>query len=197
MAALREAYQANQLIFPGQIRDFQDPIAFKNLVARLYQQDWVVDCRDYYDNPQHVIDYLARYTHRVALSNNRLVTLDGDQVTFTWRDRADGNTKKLMTLSAEEFIRRFLLHILPVGFVKIRHYGILSNRQRHRQLPRCRELLAAPPPPKVPSLTWQELMQRKTGLDPHLCPVCRQGRLIYQEELRPAWRRGPPLGHAA
>lgn len=190
--ALRQAYDAQQLQFPGHIQPLQAPKAFSQLLTTLYRQPWVVYCKDAFDNPQHVIDYLGRYTHRVAISNHRIVELENGQVTFTWRDRAHGNTEKRMTLSAQEFIRRFLLHILPEGFVKIRHYGILSNRQRHHQLQQCRELLAAPPGPKTPPLTWQEWLLRLTGIDPTRCPECGQGQLVYLEALAPVLNRGPP-----
>jgi hypothetical protein len=123
LSFLKQAYEQNQLIFNGQITSLAQPTAFKHFLNGLYQKGWIVYCKPPFASPKQVIDYLGRYTHRIAISNERIISLDKDQVTFSYRDRADGNKKKRMTLSAFEFIRRFLMHILPDGFVKIRHYG--------------------------------------------------------------------------
>jgi len=132
--------------------------------------------------------YLGRYTHRVALSNDRLVKLEGTEVTFRWRDSADNNKIKLMTLEAFEFIRRFLLHVLPEQFVKIRYYGILSHRSRKGKLLRCKTLLrvsTSEEPKEGPKESWQDLLTRITGIDPRVCPYCGQGKMIQRETLPP------------
>jgi hypothetical protein len=133
----------------------------------------------------------ARYTHRVAISNARLVRLEGDRVTFTYKDSSQGGRVREMTLPAEELIRRFLLHVLPAGFVRIRHYGLMSNRHRTGNLARCRELLAgvatAESAPAKPSAkaSWQARLLRLTGKDPTLCPHCGRGHLHRVEDLKP------------
>ena len=126
------------------------------------------------DGPEHVLKYLARYTHRVAISNGRLVSLANDRVSFRWRDSKDGKRLKIMTLDAVEFIRRFLLYVLPAGFVKIRHFGFLANRNRSRALALCRQhLQAATLSPEVAPLLSEE---QRRALE-HCCPVCRRGTL--------------------
>ncbi len=137
---------------------------------------------------QQVVSYLGRSTHRVAISNHRLVAFQDGQVSFRWRDYRHSNTMKLMTLSVGEFIRRFLLHTLPSGWVRIRHYGVLGNRCRAHTLPACRKALSQPPPvPPVPA-SAPELMRRLTGIDIERCPHCRQGRFVVIATLyHPLW----------
>ena len=137
--------------------------------------------------PELVLKYLARYTHRVALSNRRLLRLKDDHVTFTYKDYSQAGRVRQMTLPVEEFIRRFLLHVLPERFVRIRYYGLLANRHRERHLERCRELLGAEPSGSEPAERedWQTILLRVTGQDPTLCPECGRGRLRLVEELAP------------
>ena len=123
MAYLKQAYEADELIFPGRIAPWRDKRAFDHLCRALYGKDWVVYCKPPFSSPEKTLDYLAHYTHRVALSNERLIELEGKEIHFRYRDSEDGNRIKRMKLPASEFIRRFLLHILPNRFVKIRHYG--------------------------------------------------------------------------
>jgi plasmid stabilization system protein ParE len=130
--------------------------------------------------------YLGRYTHRVAISNERLVAVTDGRVRFRWRDYADGNHVKVMDLDADELLRRFLLHVVPDGFVRIRHFGLLANRRRAEALAQCRTLLAQPAPPPVPSESARALMLRLTGIDIERCPSCQQGVLRQLEVLRPA-----------
>jgi hypothetical protein len=141
-----------------------------------------------------VLAYLARYTHRVAISNQRLVHLEGEEVIFTWKDYARGQRLQEMTLSGEEFLRRFLLHVLPERFVRIRYYGLLANRHREKALALCREVLPGPPvPPKLTRSDWQSLLQSLTGLDPMRCEVCGHHALHLVGELAPAQSpRAPP-----
>jgi hypothetical protein len=170
--------------------------AFEALVDQLYGQEWVVYCKPPFGGPEQVLQYLGRYTHRVAISNQRLVRMDGEQVVFTWKDYADGSRVKEMSLSAEEFIRRFLLHVLPEGFVRIRYYGLLACRRRKEELALCRQLLGeAPEGSAEPGpVAWHDLLQRLTGVDPLLCPGCGQSRLRQVEEVPP--ERGRPQDRA-
>ena len=150
-------------------------------------------CKPPFQSAEMVMDYLARYTHRVAISNERLVKCENDQVTFRYRDRSDYDTVKLMTLDASEFIRRFLLHILPDGFVKIRHYGILSNRNRKRKLLLCKKLLGAPICQDSPEKEgWEDLLTRITGVDPRICPYCGKGKMVWKKTLNPSAYPLPP-----
>ena len=159
----------------------------------MYDKEWNVYCKPPFGNPEQVVKYLGRYTHRVAISNERIHKLKGDQVTFRYRDRADGNRTKQMTLPAFEFIRRFLLHILPEGFVKIRHYGILSNRNRKTKLHQARQTLGIyVKQEQEDKPTWQDLLYRLTGIDPGRCPHCGKGRMITREVLFPQGNKSPP-----
>jgi len=133
-----------------------------------------------------VLAYLGRYTHRVALSNDRLLALADDRVRFRWRDSAHGDRVKVMALDVDEFLRRFLLHVVPDGFVRIRHFGLLANRRRTTALAQCRRLLTHPPPPVDPAESVRDLMLRVTGIDIERCPVCQQGLLRHVEVLAPA-----------
>ena len=185
---LKREYKAGELRFPGQIEELKEAPVFKRFLTNLYHQRWVVYCKPPLKHPEKVVDYLGRYTHRVALSNDRLVKLEGNEVTFRWRDSADNNKIKLLTLEAFEFIRRFLLHVLPEQFVKIRYYGILSHRSRKGKLLRCKKLLGVLIPEeskKGPKETWQDLLTRITGMDPRICPYCGKGKMI-QREILPA-----------
>lgn len=193
LAYLKEAYKKGRLVFPGKIAHLKEKSAFKVLLDELYKQEWVVDCRPPFGNAEMVMDYLGRYTHRVAISNDRLVKLEGGKVIFRYRDRKDGDKVKQMILEASEFIRRFLLHILPDGFVKIRHYGILSNRNRKTKLLLCKRLLGVDRRAEITEKkreSWQDLLTRVTGNDPRICPYCGKGRMALKEVINPS---APPL----
>ena len=182
------------MIFPGLAAHWQDKKAFEKLCRDLYGKDWVVYCKPPFARPEKTLDYLARYTHRVALTNERLIRLEGEEVLFRYRDSKDGNRIKRMRLPVFEFIRRFLLHILPDQFVKIRHYGWLSNRHRRIRLRWCKYLLGAAVADPPARLTWQQLLHRLTGMDPTICPHCGQGNMVVQRILEPLWQqRSPPL----
>ena len=145
----------------------------KSPLDTCYQKKWVVYCKPPFDNAGKVISYLGRYTHRVAISNDRIISLENGKVTFRWRDYAHGNQMKRMTLDAEEFIRRFLLHILPAGFRKIRHYGLFAARNKGKRLALCRRLTDTPQPSqKLPPIA---LLERMLGKDFNLCPCCKLG----------------------
>ena len=143
LAALRKAYQAGQLQFAGSTSPLADSAAWDKLIQELYEKEWVVYAKEPFGGPEQVLKYLTGYTHRVALKNNRLVKLQDDRVTFTWKDYTDGCRRKEMTLDAVEFVRRFALHIIPKGLVRIRHYGLLAHRDLGARLALCRSLLAA------------------------------------------------------
>jgi hypothetical protein len=144
LAALRAAHHAGRLHFAGSTLSLADPATWGTLVRELYDKEWVVYAKKPFGSPAHMLKYLAGYTHRVALSNHRLVRLEDDRVTFTWKDYADGCRRKEMTLDAVEFVRRFALHIVPRGLVRIRQYGLLAHRDRGHRLALCRSLLGVP-----------------------------------------------------
>ena len=141
VAGLRRAYRNNELCLPGALKPLSQEKAFRAFVRSLHRQDWVVYSKPPFGGPRYVLNYLARYTHRVAISNHRLVSFAEGNVTFRWKDYAHGSKQRLMTLTAEEFLRRFLQHVLPRGFVRIRFFGFLANRKRGELLPLCQQLL--------------------------------------------------------
>ena len=185
--ALKKAYEKEQLTFCGTISPLAFPGAFNGLLSKLYRTNWIVHCKAPFGGPGQVLDYLGRYTHRVALSNQRLLRLHNEQVTFAYQDRQDDNKRKVMTLSVEEFMRRFLLHILPPGFVKIRHYGLLSTCHRNTKLKKAQHLLGADleKTEESDTVSYQELLLRLTGLDLNVCPHCQQGTMIPMQALMP------------
>jgi hypothetical protein len=169
LKSLWRAYRCNKLRLGGALAPLKKTAEFHRLYSKLKRMKWVVDARPPFGNPEHVLQYLARYTHRVAISNGRLIDLQDGEVTFRWRDSADHNQQKLKKLGAIEFMRRFLLHVLPKGFVKIRHFGFLAHPERRAALQLARKLLGAPePPPEVP----QKTAERK-------CPCCGIGTLCF------------------
>ena len=183
---LKKAYDRKDLKFPGKVEFLAEKNAFNAMLSELYNQEWVVYCKPPLENAEQAIEYLGRYTHRVAISNERIVRLEGVSVTFSYRDSSDNDKIKYMRLDAQEFIRRFLLHILPDKFVKIRHYGLLSNRGKGIKLALCRELLGVLVNSEHEDSrkeTWEDLLIRLTGINPRLCPVCGQGRMHIKERL--------------
>ena len=166
--ALKEAFRNGQLHFHGDLKLLAQTKTFAAWLRPLYRQDWVVYLKRPFGGPQYVLQYLGRYTHRVAISNHRLVSFADGQVTFRWRDSAHHNEQKLMTLSVDEFLRRFLLHILPKGFVRIRNFGFLANRRRTTLLPLCFQLLGATQP--SPAEEHPSSTQDAPGL--YRCPKC-------------------------
>jgi hypothetical protein len=189
IAVLKTAFREGTLQFHGDLVRLTEPRTFASWLRLLYRHDWVVYSKRPFGGPEHVLRYLGAYTHRVAISNHRLVALNDGEVTFRWRDSAHGNKKRLMTLDVEEFLRRFLLHLLPRGFVRIRNFGFLANRQRAILLPLCFQLLhrsenitasPASPPTHQPQSLWN-------------CPVCG-GTMHVVERLTAAQLllRSPP-----
>jgi len=160
------------------------------LCESLRRIDWVVYAKPPFAGPEQVLAYLGRYTHRIAISNHRILGLEEGKVTFRYRDYKDGSRQKVLRLSVHEFLRRFLLHVLPKRFVRIRHYGLLANRHRAEKLARCRDLLEVPQPKERARECVKEKLHRLTGIDPLRCPACEQGRMVEIAEIpRPARRR--------
>ena len=193
LAFLKQAWEAGNLRFPGQIDQLACPANFRRLLSCLYRTTWNVYCKSPFGGPQHVLAYLGAYTHRIAISNNRILRIQEGKVYFQYRDSANGNQTRQTSLPASEFIRRFLLHILPKGFVRIRHYGLLSNRCRKEAITHSRTLLGTPPAPQpeeTPELSWQDRLFALTGVDATACPHCGKGKLILTRMLLP--KRAPP-----
>jgi hypothetical protein len=192
LAGLRAAFRAGRLRLPGELAGEVEVDQFERVLAATVKTDWVVYAKPPFGGPKQVLKYLARYTHRAAISNHRLLDLCEGRVAFRYKDYAHGSRKQTMTLSAVEFVRRFLLHVLPAGFVRIRHYGILSNRQRQDKLELCRSLLQ-PRSPAKPQPQHVEDLVGSTSITPtRVCPVCGAGRMILIEELPPLRSaRGP------
>ena len=193
---LKRAFDAGRLHFYHALEGLQAPTAFARYLAPMRQAEWVVYAKPPFGGPRQVLEYLGRYTHRVAISNNRLIDFAEDQVRFHWKDYRHESQSKVMQLAAEEFIRRFLLHVLPSGFQRIRHYGFLANRYRAVKLERCRHLLAEPAPvipvPDAP-LDYRDRYQLLTGKSLRDCPQCGQGHMVCIETFLPgAMPRGPP-----
>ena len=184
LEALRRAHQAGELHFYSHLEPLHEAKAFARYLAPVAEAEWVVYAKPPFGGPQQVLHYLGRYTHRVAISNNRLVSLDNDQVTFLWKDYRHGAAKKTMTLAAEEFIRRFLIHVVPEGFQHIRHYGFLANRHRECKLALCRELLGTSTPvAEAPDEKedYRDRYERLTGKSLRDCPTCGRGHMVCIE----------------
>jgi hypothetical protein len=192
--ALKEAFQNGQLHFHGDLKLLAQPEVFAAWLRPLHRQDWVVYLKRPFGGPAYVVQYLGRYTHRVAISNHRLVSFKDGQVTFRWRDSAHHNEQKLMTLSVDEFLRRFLLHILPKGFVRIRNFGFLANRRRSTLLPLCFQLLGTTPQP----LAEEHSSSTEDAAELYRCPHCG-GPMKVIERLAAAeiLLRSPPEVTAA
>ncbi|MGC2528473.1 MAG: IS91 family transposase [Candidatus Acidiferrum sp.] len=172
LAFLRQAYENSQLRFPGKLAEYAKPGPFHRLISTLRHKKWVVYARPPFGGPAYVLKYLARYTHRVAIANGRLLDMNNGQVRFKWRDSRDNNRIKVMSLDAVEFIRRFLLHVLPGGFVKIRHFGLLANRNRRQTLALCRQHLKA-----TASQTTDLVTPLQQSAINRCCPKCKRGTL--------------------
>ena len=191
IAFLKQAISRDELEYHGSLASLADPAAIEQLLNQAVQHDWVVYAKRPFGGPEAVLKYLARYTHRVAISNRRLLSCENGQVTFSWKDYAHGNRQSTMTLDATEFIRRFLLHVLPSSFVKIRYYGFMANRHRKENLTRCRELLGqAPatakddPPETIPPVSALPTVNFDTEAPQIRCPVCQKGymRILWRLE---------------
>ncbi len=183
LEALQTEFDAGQLKFFHALEPLREHAAFGRQLAKLKACDWVVYAKQPFAGPQQVLDYVGRYTHRVALSNNRLLDIEGDQIQFKWKDYRNGDELKTMTLPSDEFIRRFLMHVMPNGFHRIRYYGFLGNRYRNQKLAQCRRLLGmqvaehqadAPKAEKE----YRERYEELTGRSLCQCPHCKQGKMV-------------------
>jgi Putative transposase/Transposase zinc-binding domain len=190
VAGLQQAFQEGQLNFHGDLTLLAQPKIFASWLRPLFRKDWVVYSKPPFGGPEYVLQYLGRYTHRVAISNHRLVSFAEGKVTFRWRDSAHNNEQKLLTLSLDEFLRRFLLHVLPKGFVRIRNFGFLANRRRTTLLPLGFQLLGAAQQPH----TEQEASTANESSPLWLCPQCG-GPMVVLERLTAAQiqLRSPPV----
>lgn len=193
--ALDRAYRSGELVCSGSTAGLSDPGAWHRLKDSLYSKDWVVYAKPPFGGAEHVFRYLGNYTHRIAISNHRLVELSDGKVRFWWKDYTQGCARKIMTLDAVEFLRRFLLHVLPCGYVRIRHYGLYASRNVNSTLEAARRLLAplAPSPPTpdpqpaepTDPQPWWERFREQTGVDVMACPSCLVGRMQRLRALSP------------
>jgi hypothetical protein len=192
LAYLEKAFLAGKLTFFSSLQQLNERAAFLRHLALVRTNEWVVYAKPPFAGSHQVLDYVGRYTHRIAISNNRLLSIDDDKVRFRWKDYRNGDRLGTMTLTAEEFIRRFLLHVLPEGFQRIRYYGFLCNRYREQKLARCRELLGMPEDP--PSACeqpndYRDHYEAVMGVSLKECPVCHDGRMVFLELIPKAGSR--------
>jgi hypothetical protein len=203
LALLEASFRAGRLVFHGRLEGCREPAAFARLLQEAREKTWVVYAKAPFGGAERVLKYLARYTHRIAISNARLREVDEQGVAFTYKDYARGGQEETMRLCGVEFVRRFLLHVLPKGFVRIRRYGILANAERGRSLARCREVLGVgagaaaaqePSEGEAQDAASQDGGRDETG-KPKRCPLCGEGRLLWVAEVAPLrgrWSRAPP-----
>jgi hypothetical protein len=189
---LKTAFDSGTLEFFASLQPLRDRHTFLRFLNPARKAEWVVYAKPPMAGPKQVLEYLGRYTHRVAISNNRLVGIDDGAVRFRWKNYRAGGRVKTMPLAADEFIRRLLLHVLPDGFQRIRHYGFLANRSRQQKLDRCRQLLAMPPPeaPTSQAEDYRDRYQQFTGQSLKACPACGHGHMVIRETFGPA-KTGP------
>jgi hypothetical protein len=181
---LEKAFAAGELRFFSAYRPLHEPPAFRRYLTPLHRTEWVVYAKRPFAGPAQVLDYVGRYTHRVAISNSRLLSMDDGKVRFRWKDYRDGNRPKTMTLDGGEFMRRFLIHVLPDGFHRIRYFGFLGNCQRARKLALCRKLLGmAPPGPADPPADYRDRFEALTGRSLRECPHCRTGVMVVIDAI--------------
>jgi hypothetical protein len=181
---LKQAYEDGLLIFPGKTGTFSTKENFNDLLDQARDKEWVAYTKRPFAGPEQVLEYLGRYTHRVAITNNRIKKMENGEVTFSYRDRKSDNEVKEMTLPAMEFIRRFMLHVLPHGFMKIRYYGFLAHTNKKECIPLLRNLID--PEAKLPEkveITIREMMLRLTGMDITLCPGCNKGKMTKIKKM--------------
>ena len=197
LALLKKAYKEDKLKFEGEIAQFKKVKKFNELLRPLYDMEWVVHSEPSQKNFTHVIEYLARYSYRVAISNDRILGIENDKVVFKWKDYSDKGKQKVMKLDAIEFIRRFMLHILPDGFCKIRYFGIFASRNRTLKLEPIRKALDRKITKAIyAGLPWNEVLLLLTGVDPLKCPKCKDGRMIQAARTSPPFAklgRAPPI----
>ena len=201
---LEQAFDRDELEFFTALEELRERETFRRYLDPLRKKEWIVYAKAPFAGPEQVLDYVGRYTHRVAISNNRLLDIEEGHVTFRYKDYRDGDTQKTMTLTAHEFIRRFLLHVLPQGLQRIRYYGFMGNRYREEKLERCRQLLQMSPLTPTPEKTdtdvtddnessdYRDRYEALTGVSLHVCPACGRGRMITLEQVSPSKAQDPP-----
>lgn len=178
LRCLKKANRDGELIFPGNTAVFKSDQEFNRLIGSLSAVKWIAYAKRPFAGPEQVLEYLGRYTHRVAISNNRIISIDNDEVIFIYRDRKRKNQTRTMSLPADEFVRRFLLHILPKGFMKIRYFGFLANTNKKQTIPLIRRLINSKAElPEKTNETIEEMMLRLTGTDITCCPECGKGKM--------------------
>lgn len=204
MSAFRKAFEDKRILLSSDISEYGIDENFKRLKSKLYEKEWVVYVKEPFTSPEAVVKYLGNYTHRIAISNKRILSVKDGMVSFSWKDYNDGNKNKIMTLKITEFIRRFFLHVVPKKFMRIRHYGILGNRCKGKLLELCRQLITGKKPEEIKETCedkkekkWFEILQELTGKDPRVCPVCGVGIMQAIAEIaRSRKRKAVTIGTA-
>lgn len=196
---LQKAYKDDEACHIAQALRSTETLADKvqRVITTLRDKSWVVYCKPPFAGPEVVLKYLSRYTHRIAISNRRLLSIDKGKIKFSWKDYKDDCKEKTMELSADEFIRRFLLHVLPRGFVRIRHFGLLAGRNRNAKLNRCRALFGLPARAPKERLSSLDILRELSDSDPTLCPVCGKGHMVFQRDLFSRLTNHDPPARAA
>ena len=190
---LQQAFDAGDLKFFSSLYPLRMRDAFLRYLAPIRKKDWVVYAKKPFAGPEEVLKYVARYTHRIAITNNRLLDTNDGRVQFRWKDYRDGNRQKTMTLGADEFIRRFLLHVLPDGFQRIRYFGFLANRYRAEKLALCQQLMRMPPPKATheANTDYRDRYEALTGISLRTCPLCRCGTMVVIDTFECTSSRAP------
>jgi len=192
---LKHGFKNGTLVFNAAISHLKTPGNFNSFRKQLYEKKWVVYCNPPFDGPKGVLQYLGRCIHRIAISNNRILANQDSNVSFLWRDYADDKRQKTMTLTANEFIRRFLLHVLPPRYVRIRRFGLLANRNRKDNIAACHRMIddgKMVTKEIARQETWQEQLLRICGIDVTICPICQKGKMCRIEWLLPIRCKSPP-----
>ena len=191
---LKHCFKRGDLAFLGNIRHLKESDTFDTFRKQFYEKKWVVYCKPPFGGPEGVLKYLGRYTHRIAISNNRILNIQDGQVFFRWRDYAGNNRQKTMKLTSDEFIRRFLLHVLPERYVRIRHVGLLANRNRQDNIALCHKMMGGVKKATKEKRreTWQEQLLRICGIDVTVCPICQKGKMCTVERLLSFRCNSPP-----
>jgi hypothetical protein len=187
---LKAMYQRNDLVVAGTEYIFKQK--FQSFIDELFQAEWVVYIKESFQNSDSVIEYLGRYTHQIAISNYRILKVENERVFFSYKDYKENNLKKILSLSAMEFIRRFLLHIVPPRFVRIRYYGLMANRNKEKNLSSCYEQFELDRKVEELAKGWDEIFLDVAGVDVHACPICGVGTLVCRDILPKQLYRPPP-----
>jgi len=195
---LKQAFEQGELINPPDSLLAASPRHLQQFIQQLHNKSWVVYSKPPFADPAALLKYLSRYTHRIAISNRRILSIDNGEIRLTYKDYKDNSKEKILTLSAEEFIRRFLLHVLPKGYVRVRHFGLLAGRNRTAKLNQCRHLFGLPPCAQKERLSSLDILRELSDSDPSLCPVCGRGHRVFLRDLfSPLMNNHDPPAEAA